>query len=191
MKTLLLAVTLLVCPALYAQGSLCTSPQTYRANNAWTAGQTIPYGMVLEIYNPLGSGCDLYIIDMTFSAGSNVAYEVFGTAFATALMPGCSSNVQVTSMAAPFTASSLPGGIAAVGLPCGTYIGIGTVSDGRWTLANGRIYEEDFGGKFRKVPPGFGYSLWTSPAGYPAVPNSVGDLTITLDVKTCPSGSTC
>lgn len=191
MKKLILALALMISPALYAQGSLCTTPQTYRANNAWTAGQTIPYGMVLEVFNPLGSGCDLYIIDMTFSAGANVPYQVFGAAFANALMPGCSANVQVTSMSAPFVASSLPGGISAVGLPCGAYVSIGTITDGRWVLANGETYEEDFGGKLRKVPPGFGYSLWTSPAGYPGVANSVGDLTITLDVKTCPAGSTC
>lgn len=188
-KKLLLCLALLMSSA-FASPS-CITVQNFSVNNAWTAGQTIPYGMVLEVFNPPASGCDLYITSMTLSAGSNVPYIVFGSAFATSLMPGCAANVQAVDLALPFMPATLPGGISGAGLPCGVYVPIGTVSDARWTLANGKPYEEDFGGRPRKVPPGIGYSIWTSPAGYPTVPSAIGDLTITFDIKTCPLGSAC
>src|SRR5689334_4777424 len=97
----------------------CPTVQNFRVNNAWVPSQTIPYGMVMEVFNPGGTGCDMYITKIEPSAGSNVAYIQFGTAFATALMPGCTSNLQVTDLAFPFSPAVLPSGMVGVGLPCG------------------------------------------------------------------------
>jgi hypothetical protein len=166
----------------------CTSQRTFRVNNAWIPGGTIPYGLALELFNPAGSGCDLYIQSITLSAGatSGPAYIEFGAAFTNALMPGCTANLDVTDLAS-LTSASLPGGISGIGNPCGPYTPISTGADGRWTLANGHPYEEEFEDPHR-IPPGLGYSIWTSPAGYPAVRSATGDLTITLTIITVPSG---
>jgi len=191
MKKALVILVLLTSLRVVAQATPCNSNRDFRISNAWQPSQVIPYGMVMEVFNPLGSGCDLYITGLTLSAGSNLSYVEFGGAFATSLMPGCVSNLQVIDLSTPTLVLTLPGGISGVGLPCGAYVPIGTTTDGRWVLANGHPYDEDFKDKPRRLSPGVGYSIWTSPAGYPVIQSALGDLSITLTAKTCPVGIAC
>jgi len=192
-KTIMLAIVLLMSLASFAQTyTPCASVQRYQVSNAWSPSQQIQYGLAMELFNPIGSGCDLYIEGFSFSAGSNKGgpdYFEFGTASTTAILSGCSSNLQIVSIPRIMPAM-LPGNITGVGQPGCLNQGIGLGTDGRWTLASGHVYDEDFD-EPRLITSGFGYSVWTSFQGYPAVQSVTGDLTVTFRVKICPAGSTC
>jgi hypothetical protein len=178
----------------FAQNT-CTAPQTFKINNHWSSGDTVPYGMVAEVFNPAGSGCDLYIVGYTVSVGlpKEIPYAEFGAAFATAVMPGCTSMESRSTNLLDLS----PFPLVTMGLPCGPYISIGTTSDARWVIRSGEPYEESFGGKPQLIPQGMGYSLWsaipayTDTAGHqvPRYTSWAGDLTITLTVETLPAGS--